>query len=165
MSSARATKRAREALASAAAAASVIALWLSSPAAPAGADSSPGFKPVWAICLTKSEQPRGKHSYKPRRCTLHARGAFPIDSTNTKALTQLRWKRWNERRAVGRGKSWISTVGRVRARVVLRRPRFRCGEWVFTRAQITERVRQPDGTVILSIGTMRPDNCLPLRRR
>lgn len=154
----------RRALAASAAIALALAFWLSS-APPATGDSSPAFKPVFVICLTKSDPPRGKRLFKPRRCALHQRGAFPVAGANTKSLLRLRWKRWTARRAVARGKSFVSTVGKVKVRIVLHRPRMRCGEWVFTRARITEWIPQPGGTEVLSITGMRPDICLPLRRR
>lgn len=142
-----------------------LALWLTAPSTPVHADSSPAGRPLHVVCVSSWSPPRGKHRIKPRRCTLHVRGAFPIAGYNTQIFTKLRWKRWGPRKAKAKGKLLVSTVGPVKAKLELRKPRFRCGEWVFTVARVSTKMRRPDGKVVRRKAKFRPDNCVPLRGR
>src|SRR5690606_5976729 len=94
-----------------------LALWLTAPSTPVHADSSPAGRPLHVVCVSSWSPPRGKHRIKPRRCTLHVRGAFPIAGYNTQIFTKLRWKRWGPRKAKAKGKLLVSTVGPVKAKL------------------------------------------------
>lgn len=89
------------------------------------------------ICVVDwGPRPTGAYRHKPRKCTLHERDSFPVGGYNTSSISRMNWKRWNGNRASGRGKIGISTAGLMNAKVKLYRPRDRCGEKVFTKAQV-----------------------------
>jgi hypothetical protein len=56
---------------------------------------------------------------------------------NTALLTNISWSRWSAREAIGSGSFYANQSGPVPATVRLRKPKWRCGHRVFTRAVFT----------------------------
>jgi hypothetical protein len=75
----------------------------------------------------------------PKNCYMLRRGATAAYQGNV-AARSMKW-RWGQRRAKGKGKIFISTVGALRVRVRLRNPVRSCGRRVFS--TVTFRYREP----------------------
>jgi hypothetical protein len=126
----------------------------------ASGSAEAGLREPKVICIERyGNNPTGSYRYKPRKCVFHHRGEFPVAGVNTASTSSLHWRRWGPRRAKGRGKIGISTVGEERVKVTLTRPRFRCGVTVFTHAKFRIRIRFGGETHRDTFG-MPLDNCL-----
>lgn len=119
----------------------------------------PGKSPLRVICVTEWVPPTGAYRTKPRRCVFHRRGVFPLAGYNTYSMVKLRWKQWGPRKARGKGKLGVSTVGLVKTKVDLRKPRTRCGERVFTVLRMRYKIKHA-GKVHRFKGKVPLDNCL-----
>jgi hypothetical protein len=113
------------------------------------------------ICIVDwGPRPTGAYRHKPKKCTLHKRGAFPVAGVNTSTIKRMKWKRWNGNGASGRGKMGISTAGLMNVRVKLLRARTRCGVKVFTQAKIKYWGKAYNGVPLSGKYKMTIDNCL-----
>jgi hypothetical protein len=112
------------------------------------------------ICVTKYQPPRGIYAYKPGTCEFHKRGVFPIAGYNTARASNINWKAWGNRRARGKGKLGISTVGPVPVKIKLTKPRDRCGKTVFTKGHFNYDGESFDGTPVHGNFDMPLENCL-----
>ncbi len=98
------------------------------------------------VCLTRIVSPEsayGSYRTKPRHCIFHDLGEVFIGATTYKTR-KLRWPHWGYWKANGVGIALVSTVGPMKARIRLRRPRTVCGERVFTRWKVRLRINLPD---------------------
>jgi|SRR5215203_2908917 len=112
---------------------------------PAPAAASP---PTHVVCLDSNFN-QWRAVTRPHHCNLHsksgdANGHVCWCMADTEPMVHLHWSRWSNKRAHGRGKLGVSTVGLVKTRVTLFRARW---GWAphghevryFSRARITSR--------------------------
>lgn len=74
----------------------------------------------------------------PRKCFMFKRGAT-YNAEGAAATSHVHW-RWGYRRAKGKGKLGISTVGEVPARFRLTKPVEKCGRTVFSKLNVRYHV-------------------------
>jgi hypothetical protein len=111
------------------------------------------------VCITDWTNALGAHRTRPGRCDFHQAGVFPIAHYNLMVMRNLRWQFWGSQRAVGKGKTGISTYGWAPTKVSLRAPRTVCGHTVFTRARFVHWAKV-DGKRHKFSFSMRLDDCL-----
>jgi hypothetical protein len=98
------------------------------------------------VCVTDWDQPAGNYAYRPRRCDLHRAGHYPVAGVNIAGLRRMHWRVWNGNRAVGQGKHVISTYGLAKTKVVLKRPKRRCGSFSYSKVKAKTWTRNRGAT-------------------
>jgi hypothetical protein len=129
----------------------------------AGPANGRGRGHTQVLCLTHwSNAIRSHYRRTPSRCDLHHRGQYPIYNIDTERTKGLHWSFWHDgSRASARGKIYVSSAGfNNPVRLVLERPRRRCGRSVFTKAEFFENPRV-NGHVHHFHGSMPLDGCPP----
>lgn len=143
-----------------ASAAVALALLLTSASSPATTGTSAGAGDQRVICVTSyGNHATGAYRYKPHKCVLHQRGAFPVAGANTASLGRIHWKHWAGQ-AKGTGKIGISTAGSFKAKIRLTKPHRPCGVVVYTKASISYHGTAYNGEPVKGHFKMPIDNCL-----
>jgi hypothetical protein len=93
----------------------------------------------WVICTTQWDpSPQSTYRRKPHACDYHERGE-PYAHAWIEVTRHVQWHYWNGRRAVGHGKTYISTYGPAPVKIKLSRPQHVCGQKIFTKARFKVR--------------------------
>lgn len=117
-------------------------LFAASPAVAAGSTATTSAVKARALCHVYVGIGGFDVRTKPRHCDFYSALATP-DTPSRRAViptTQVRWNKWGRYRASGRGKYHVSSVGWVRAKIRLSRPRVACGRLMFSRLRLRVRI-------------------------
>jgi hypothetical protein len=115
---------------------------VATPSHPKGASGKPKIA-CWNQTFPTEQGTEDPQSYRePRKCIIFKRGAVSYAEGVVRAY-KLRWKNWGHRRAVGKGKMFISTAGFFPVKIRLSKPRMSCGRLVFS--MIRYRIKNFNG--------------------